>query len=72
MPGTPLQPGESLADLTERRCADLVRRATGIAHLDVTLVPPVPGFAGVADAHNLAWKLAVVVKGQAGPALPSR
>src|ERR671938_420734 len=35
-------------------------------------VPPNGGFggnAGVQDAHNLAWKLAAVVKGEAGPAL---
>lgn len=36
------------------------------------LVPPTGGFggnAGVQDAHNLAWKLALVLRGQAGPAL---
>ncbi|MEU9116980.1 FAD-dependent monooxygenase [Streptomyces sp. NPDC048483] len=35
-------------------------------------VPPVGGFGlntGMADAHNLAWKLAAVLRGQAGPAL---
>ena len=36
------------------------------------VVPPNGGFGGntgVQDAHNLAWKLAAVVKGDAGPAL---
>jgi 2-polyprenyl-6-methoxyphenol hydroxylase-like FAD-dependent oxidoreductase len=36
------------------------------------LMPPNGGFGGntgVADAHNLAWKLALVLKGQAGAAL---
>ena len=36
------------------------------------VVPPNGGFGGntgVLDAHNLAWKLAAVVKGEAGPAL---
>jgi 2-polyprenyl-6-methoxyphenol hydroxylase-like FAD-dependent oxidoreductase len=35
-------------------------------------VPPLGAFGlntGVADAHNLAWKLAAVLSGQAGPAL---
>ncbi|MFD9735360.1 FAD-dependent oxidoreductase [Umezawaea sp. NPDC059074] len=36
------------------------------------VVPPTGGFGlntGLADAHNLAWKLAAVLDGQAGPAL---
>jgi 2-polyprenyl-6-methoxyphenol hydroxylase-like FAD-dependent oxidoreductase len=36
------------------------------------VVPPNGGFGGntgVQDAHNIAWKLAAVLKGQAGPAL---
>ncbi|HEX6994929.1 MAG TPA: FAD-dependent monooxygenase [Gammaproteobacteria bacterium] len=36
------------------------------------VVPPNGGFGGntgVQDAHNLAWKLAMVLKGQAGPGL---
>ena len=36
------------------------------------LMPPTGGFGGntgVADAHNLAWKLAMVLKGAAGPEL---
>ncbi|MEV7807685.1 FAD-dependent monooxygenase [Microbispora sp. NPDC088329] len=102
--------GEPHGDFPEERCAELVRLATGVADLDVTLVPPVPGrpemvsrstiggwvahrfragrvfFAGdaahvvppagsygantgIADAHNLAWKLAAVLAGRAGQAL---
>ncbi|MFC3576022.1 FAD-dependent monooxygenase [Streptomyces yaanensis] len=36
------------------------------------VMPPTGGFGGnmgVQDAHNLAWKLALVLRGQAGPAL---
>src|SRR5215831_11115389 len=36
------------------------------------LMPPNGGFGGntgIHDAHNLAWKLALVIKGQAGPGL---
>ena len=36
------------------------------------VMPPTGGFGGntgVHDAHNLAWKLALVLKGAAGPAL---
>ncbi len=36
------------------------------------VMPPTGGFGGntgVADAHNLAWKLAMVTRGQAGPGL---
>ncbi|GDY31055.1 FAD-dependent oxidoreductase [Gandjariella thermophila] len=102
--------GESLDDFSERRCAELARLAVGDPGLDITLVPPVPGWTrkvtgtriggwvahryragrvffvgdaahvvppsgsygantGIADAHNLAWKLAAVVRGQAGDAL---
>lgn len=35
-------------------------------------VPPIGAFGlntGIADAHNLAWKLAAVLRGEAGPAL---
>ncbi|AJT61723.1 Aklavinone 12-hydroxylase RdmE [Streptomyces lydicus] len=110
--GVPYRPeaGESPEDFTEQRCAELARLATGIPDLDITLVPPVPGWSrkisssstggwvaqqyragrvffagdaahvvppsgsygantGIADAHNLAWKLAAVIKGQAGAAL---
>jgi len=36
------------------------------------VMPPTGGFGGntgVADAHNLAWKIAMVLRGEAGPAL---
>ncbi|MFJ1760855.1 FAD-dependent oxidoreductase [Amycolatopsis sp. NPDC088138] len=112
MLGVPFQAdqGESLDDFTEQRCAELARTAVGIPDLDLTLVPPVPGWSrmlmdvrigamvaqhyrvgrvffagdcahvvpptgsfgantGIADAHNLAWKLAAVLHGQAGPDL---
>ena len=112
MLGVPYYPelGEGPGDFSERRCAELARLAVGVADLDLTLVPPVPGWpqkvshstgggwvahrfssgrvlfagdaahvvppsgsyganTGIADAHNLAWKLAAVIRGQAGPAL---
>jgi 2-polyprenyl-6-methoxyphenol hydroxylase-like FAD-dependent oxidoreductase len=90
-------------DLSEARCADLVRRALGVAtDFPVAIenvqpwtasaatagtlrsgrvflagdaahvMPPTGGFGGntgVADAHNLVWKLAMVLDGRAGPAL---
>jgi putative polyketide hydroxylase len=102
--------GESLADFTDKRVADLVRSAAGLPDVEVTLRPQIPGtdlkvlgFAigaqvarqyqvervflvgdaahivpptgglgantGIQDAHNLAWKLAAVVGGEAGPVL---
>ncbi len=102
--------GESPDDFSEQRCAELARLAVGDPDLDLTLVPPVPGWSqkvtstriggwvahryragrvffvgdaahvvppsgsygantGIADAHNLAWKLAAVVRGQAGDTL---
>jgi putative polyketide hydroxylase len=112
MLGVPFQAdqGESLEDFTEQRCAELARTAVGVPDLELTLVPPVPGWSrmlmdvrigamvarryrvgrvffagdsahvvpptgsfgantGIADAHNLAWKLAAVLHGQAGPDL---
>jgi hypothetical protein len=56
------------ATCAERLQAGRVFLAGDAAHV----VPPNGGFggnAGVQDAHNLAWKLAAVVKGEAGPAL---
>ncbi len=102
--------GETLADFTEQRCAELVRVAAGLPDVAVAFRPQIPGtdlkvlaFAigaqvaqqyragrvflvgdaahivpptgglgantGIKDAHNLAWKLAAVVSGEAGPAL---
>jgi len=112
MLGVPYHPelGESPDDFSEQRCVELARRAVGMADLDLTLVPPVPGrpqkifhstgggwvahryrdgrvfFAGdaahvvppsgsygantgIADAHNLAWKLAAVLQHRAGDTL---
>lgn len=90
------------ADFTADRCVELVRAATGIADLPVTIrgvmpweaagrtasgfsagrvfiagdaahvMPPSGAFGsntGIQDAHNLAWKLAAVLTGQAGPGL---
>src|SRR5215210_3546584 len=56
------------ATCAERLRAGRVFLAGDAAHV----VPPNGGFGGntgVQDAHNLAWKLAAVVKGDAGPAL---
>ncbi|NJP27468.1 monooxygenase [Microbispora sp. SCL1-1] len=110
MLGVPYRPGETPGDFSEGRCAELARLATGVEDLDLTLVPPVPGWpwevshstvggwvahryragrvfiagdaahvvppsgsyganTGIADAHNLAWKLAAVIGGRAGDAL---
>jgi len=101
---------ESIDDYPDERCAQLVRAAAGLADVEVTLRPQIPGTdlkvlgfpigaqvaqrysvgrvflvgdaahivpptgglganTGIQDAHNLAWKLAAVVRGQAGPAL---
>jgi len=52
----------------ERLCEGRVFLAGDAAHV----VPPNGGYGGntgVQDAHNLAWKLAAVVRGEAGPAL---
>ena len=102
--------GESPADFTDERCIQLIREATSLPDLTVTIqaqipgtdlkvlaftigaqvarryrvgrvfiagdaahiVPPTGGLGantGIQDAHNLAWKLAAVLRGQAGPAL---
>jgi len=94
--------GETPADFTDDRCAELVRAATGVADLGVELLavipwelaaqvarrfqegevflagdsahvtPPTGAFGantGIQDAHNLAWKLAAVLSGAAGPGL---
>ncbi|QIS20176.1 FAD-dependent oxidoreductase [Nocardia terpenica] len=105
-----VEDGETLADFTEERCVEIVRRAIGVADLDVTLrqaypwspekvvgtrigawvadryrvgrvffagdaahvLPPTGSFGastGIADAHNLAWKLAAVLADSAGEPL---
>ncbi|GHO96730.1 FAD-dependent oxidoreductase [Reticulibacter mediterranei] len=93
---------ETLADYPEQRCLSLIRAATGIPDLKITLKatltwemnalvadrwqqgniflvgdaartqPPSGGLGantGIAEAHNLAWKLAAVLRGEAGRAL---
>jgi 2-polyprenyl-6-methoxyphenol hydroxylase-like FAD-dependent oxidoreductase len=63
-----IAPWRAEANCAERLQAGRVFLAGDAAHV----VPPNGGFggnAGVQDAHNLAWKLAAVVKGDAGPAL---
>jgi hypothetical protein len=56
------------ADVAERYLAGRIFLAGDAAHV----VPPNGGFGGntgIQDAHNLAWKLAMVVHGTADPAL---
>jgi 2-polyprenyl-6-methoxyphenol hydroxylase-like FAD-dependent oxidoreductase len=56
------------ADTAERYQVGRIFLAGDAAHS----LPPYGGFngnCGVQDAHNIAWKLAMVTKGQAGPAL---
>jgi 2-polyprenyl-6-methoxyphenol hydroxylase-like FAD-dependent oxidoreductase len=57
----------------EATCAERFREGQVFLAGDAAhVVPPNGGFGGnmgIADAHNLAWKLAAVVKGEAGPAL---
>ena len=102
--------GQSLADFTAQRWAEVVRAAAGLPDVDVELRPQIPGTdltvlaftigahvarqyrlgrvflagdaahvvpptgglgggTGILDAHNLAWKVALVVRGGAGPGL---
>ncbi len=56
------------ADVAEKYQAGRIFLAGDAAHC----LPPYGGFngnCGVQDAHNIAWKLAMTVKGEAGPAL---
>ena len=57
----------------EANCAERLRDGRVFLAGDAAhVVPPNGGFggnAGIQDANNLAWKLAAVVKGEAGPAL---
>ena len=65
-----VMPWESTADVAERFQDGRVFLAGDAAHV----MPPYGGFGGntgIADAHNLAWKLALVVQGKAGPELLS-
>jgi 2-polyprenyl-6-methoxyphenol hydroxylase-like FAD-dependent oxidoreductase len=59
---------ESTADVAEHFQQGRVFLAGDAAHV----MPPYGGFGGntgIADAHNIAWKLALVLKGIAGPEL---
>jgi 2-polyprenyl-6-methoxyphenol hydroxylase-like FAD-dependent oxidoreductase len=63
-----IAPWRAEANWAERLQVGRVFLAGDAAHV----VPPNGGFggnAGVQDAHNLGWKLAAVVKGEAGPKL---
>jgi putative polyketide hydroxylase len=55
------------------RLADRFREGRAFLAGDAAhVVPPTGGFGmntGIADTHNLAWKLALTLRGQAGPAL---
>jgi 2-polyprenyl-6-methoxyphenol hydroxylase-like FAD-dependent oxidoreductase len=73
VPGMPvviedIAPWQAVADVAERYAGGRVFLAGDAAHV----VPPNGGFGGntgVHDAHNLAWKLALVLNGTAGPGL---
>ncbi len=59
---------EATADTAESFQSGRIFLAGDAAHV----MPPYGGFggnAGIHDAHNLAWKLAMVLKGEAGPDL---
>src|SRR5581483_2868773 len=59
---------EAAAQVAERLQTDRVFNAGDAAHV----MPPTGGFGGntgVQDAHNLAWKLALVINGHASAAL---
>ncbi|KAK5137746.1 hypothetical protein LTR08_007317 [Meristemomyces frigidus] len=62
---TLLSPWDAVCDVAERFQVDRILLAGDAAHI----VTPNGGFGGntgIQDAHNLAWKLALVLKGQAG------
>jgi 2-polyprenyl-6-methoxyphenol hydroxylase-like FAD-dependent oxidoreductase len=73
VPGLPLviediATWQAVADVAERYSGGRIFLAGDAAHV----VPPNGGFGGntgVHDAHNLAWKLALVLNGTAGPGL---
>jgi hypothetical protein len=63
-----MMPWDAEADVADRFRAGRVFLAGDSAHV----MPPNGGFGGntgVQDAHNLAWKLAMVLRGEAGEAL---
>lgn len=94
--------GESVDDFPQDRCIDLIRKAIGLANLDVVILSLLPWEAasrladlyqvgsvflagdaahvmppkgaygantGIQDVHNLAWKLAAVLRDGANPDL---
>ena len=73
VPGMPVEiddiaTWQAVADVAERLQEGRVFLAGDAAHV----VPPNGGFGGntgIQDAHNLAWKLALALRGTAGPAL---
>ncbi|HET7607464.1 MAG TPA: FAD-dependent monooxygenase [Gammaproteobacteria bacterium] len=73
VPGLPMKvrqivPWDAEANVASRFCEGRVFLAGDAAHV----VPPNGGFGGntgVQDAHNLAWKIAMVLNGQAGSEL---
>jgi len=73
MPGVNVTIGDiaawrAVAEVAERLCEQRVFLVGDAAHV----MPPMGGFGGntgVQDTHNLAWKLALVLKGIAGPEL---
>ena len=63
-----MQPWKAAADTARRFQDGRIFLAGDAAHV----MPPTGGFGGntgVHDAHNIAWKLALVLKGKAGPGL---
>ncbi|MEV7467863.1 FAD-dependent oxidoreductase [Streptomyces kronopolitis] len=59
-------------DMAEQVATRFVHGRVLLAGDAAHVIPPTGGYGantGMADAHNLAWKLALVVRGLAGPAL---